>query len=54
MKRENSFEYKAQKAHERRFPYACKTCKRPNSLTAHEHRNGYQCADCTALEEGPL
>ena len=54
MKRDNSLEHKAQKAMERRFPYTCKTCKRPNTLTAYEHSKGYQCADCTAREEGPL
>lgn len=32
--------------------YTCPTCKRP-TLTEYERRKGYQCRDCTALEEGP-
>jgi len=29
----------------------CPTCKTPYALTSEEARKGYQCMDCTQLEE---
>jgi hypothetical protein len=31
----------------------CPTCKQPNKLNAVEKAKGYQCLDCTKIEEGP-
>lgn len=31
----------------------CPTCKRPGSISARDAAKGYQCAGCTANDEGP-
>lgn len=51
---ERTSEHHAQTARLRlsRASRTCPSCKRPGCLTTYEASRGYQCADCTARDEG--
>jgi DNA-directed RNA polymerase subunit RPC12/RpoP len=53
MNRKRNKETEQQRT-ERLYPHACPRCRQPNKLSNLEKQKGYQCADCTAREEGPL